>query len=162
MCIRDSLEQRNENIKFQRIDADLTENFKEETEEDLKDLTETLAGVFKKALNKENMDVKVEKLKNDSISSMMTLSEESRRMQDMMKMYGMDASMFGNTQTTLVLNANHPLVKYVAEHKEDTENVPMICEQLYDLAMLAHTQLNPDEMTNFIARSNKIMMLLAK
>ncbi|MCI6042537.1 molecular chaperone HtpG [bacterium] len=156
------LEQRNENIKFQRIDADLTENFKEETEEDLKDLTETLAGVFKKALNKENMDVKVEKLKNDSISSMMTLSEESRRMQDMMKMYGMDASMFGNTQTTLVLNANHPLVKYVAEHKEDTENVPMICEQLYDLAMLAHTQLNPDEMTNFIARSNKIMMLLAK
>lgn len=156
------LEQRNENVKFQRIDADLTENFKEETEEDLKDLTESLAGVFKKALNKENMDIKVEKLKNDSISSMMTLSEESRRMQDMMKMYGMDASMFGNTQTTLVLNANHPLVKYVAEHKEDTENVPMICEQLYDLAMLAHTQLNPDEMTNFIARSNKIMMLLAK
>ena len=156
------LEQRNENVKFQRIDADLTENFKEETEEDLKDLTESLAGVFKKALNKENMDIKVEKLKNDSISSMMTLSEESRRMQYMMKMYGMDASMFGNTQTTLVLNANHPLVKYVAEHKEDTENVPMICEQLYDLAMLAHTQLNPDEMTNFIARSNKIMMLLAK
>ena len=156
------LEQRNENVKFQRIDADLTENFKEDTEEDLKDLTETLAGVFKKALNKENMDVKVEKLKNDSISSMMTLSEESRRMQDMMKMYGMDANMFGNTQTTLVLNANHPLVKYVAEHKDDTENVPMICEQLYDLAMLAHTQLNPDEMTNFIARSNKIMMLLAK
>ena len=156
------LEQRNENVKFQRIDEDLTENFKEETEEDLKDLTESLAGVFKKALNKENMDIKVEKLKNDSISSMMTLSEESRRMQDMMKMYGMDASMFGNTQTTLVLNANHPLVKYVAEHKEDTENVPMICEQLYDLAMLAHTQLNPDEMTNFIARSNKIMMLLAK
>ena len=156
------LEQRNENVKFQRIDADLTENFKEDTEEDLKDLSETLAGVFKKALNKENMDVKVEKLKNDSISSMMTLSEESRRMQDMMKMYGMDANMFGNTQTTLVLNANHPLVKYVAEHKDDTENVPMICEQLYDLAMLAHTQLNPDEMTNFIARSNKIMMLLAK
>ena len=156
------LEQRNENVKFQRIDADLTENFKEDTEEDLKDMTETLAGVFKKALNKENMDVKVEKLKNDSISSLMTLSEESRRMQDMMKMYGMDASMFGNTQTTLVLNANHPLVKYVAEHNDDTENVPMICEQLYDLAMLAHTQLNPDEMTNFIARSNKIMMLLAK
>ena len=156
------LEQRNENVKFQRIDADLTENFKEDTEEDLKDLSETLAGVFKKALNKENMDVKVEKLKNDSISSMMTLSEESRRMQDMMKMYGMDANMFGNTQTTLVLNANHPLVKYVAEHKDDTENVPMICEQLYDLAMLAHTQLNPDAMTNFIARSNKIMMLLAK
>lgn len=155
------LEQRNENVKFQRIDADLTEEFKEDGEE-LKDLTETLADVFKKALNQENMDVKVEKLKNENISSMMTLSEESRRMQDMMKMYGMDANMFGNTQTTLVLNANHPLVKYVAEHKDDTENVPMICEQLYDLAMLAHKQLNPEEMTKFIARSNKIMMLLAK
>lgn len=155
------LEQRNENIKFQRIDADLTEEFKEDGEA-LKDLTETLTDVFKKALNQENMDVKVEKLKNENISSMMTLSEESRRMQDMMKMYGMDAGMFGNTQTTLVLNANHPLVKYVAEHKEDTENVPMICEQLYDLAMLAHKQLDPDEMTKFIARSNKIMMLLAK
>ncbi len=83
-------------------------------------------------------------------------------MQDMMKMYGMDANMFGDSQSTLILNANHPLVKYVFEHKDDTENVPMICEQLYDLAMLAHKQLNPDEMTKFINRSNKIMLLLAK
>ena len=157
------LEQRNENVSFQRIDADLTDSMKEENAEDLKELTDTLIDVFKKALKKENMNVKVEKLKNDSISSMMTLSEESRRMQEMMKMYGMDANMFGgDTQTTLILNANHPLVKYVADHKEDEENVPVICEQLYDLAMLAHKQLNPDEMTAFIARSNKIMMLLAK
>ena len=157
------LEQRNENVSFQRIDADLTDSMKEENAEDLKELTDTLIDVFKKALKKENMNVKVEKLKNDNISSMMTLSEESRRMQEMMKMYGMDANMFGgDTQTTLILNANHPLVKYVADHKEDEENVPVICEQLYDLAMLAHKQLNPDEMTAFIARSNKIMMLLAK
>lgn len=156
------VEQKNEKVKFQRIDADLTENFKEGDGEDLKELTETLAGVFRKALNQENMDVKVEKLKNENISSVMTLSEENRRMQDMMKMYGMDANMFGNSQTTLVLNANHPLVKYVAEHKEDEENVPMICQQLYDLAMLAHKQLAPDEMTKFIGRSNKIMMLLMK
>lgn len=157
------LEQRNENVSFQRIDADLTDSMKEVNGEDLKELADTLTDVFKKALKKENMNVKVEKLKNDNISSMMTLSEESRRMQEMMKMYGMDANMFGgDTQTTLILNANHPLVKYVAEHKEDEENVPVICEQLYDLAMLAHKQLNPDEMTAFIARSNKIMMLLAK
>ena len=155
------LEQRNEELKFQRIDADLTDNFKEEGE-DLKELTETLGDVFKKTLHHDKLDVKVEKLKNENISSMMTLSEESRRMQDMMKMYGMDANMFGDTQTTLVLNANHPLVKYVAEHKEDTENVPVICEQLYDLAMMAHKQLNPDEMTRFIERSNKILLMLAK
>ena len=155
------LEQRNEELKFQRIDADLTDNFKEEGE-DLKELTETLGDVFKKTLHQDKLDVKVEKLKNENISSMMTLSEESRRMQDMMKMYGMDANMFGDTQTTLVLNANHPLVKYVAEHKEDTENVPVICEQLYDLAMMAHKQLNPDEMTRFIERSNKILLMLAK
>ena len=155
------LEQRNEELKFQRIDADLTYNFKEEGE-DLKELTETLGDVFKKTLHQDKLDVKVEKLKNENISSMMTLSEESRRMQDMMKMYGMDANMFGDTQTTLVLNANHPLVKYVAEHKEDTENVPVICEQLYDLAMMAHKQLNPDEMTRFIERSNKILLMLAK
>ena len=155
------LEQRNEELKFQRIDADLTDNFKEDGE-DLKELTETMGAVFKKTLHQDKLDVKVEKLKNENISSMMTLSEESRRMQDMMKMYGMDANMFGDTQTTLVLNANHPLVKYVAEHKEDTENVPVICEQLYDLAMMAHKQLNPDEMTRFIERSNKILLMLAK
>lgn len=155
------LEQKNEDIRFQRIDADLTDNFKEEGE-DLKELADELSRIFKKHLNQEKLDIKVEKLKNENIASMMTLSEESRRMQDMMKMYGMDANMFGDTQTTLVLNANHPLVQYVAEHKEDTENVPVICEQLYDLAMMAHKQLNPDEMTKFITRSNQILMMLTK
>ncbi len=156
------LEQKNQKVKFQRIDADLTDTLKEEAGDDLKSLSESLTEVFKKALNNDAMDIKVEKLKNENISAMMTLSEESRRMQDMMKMYGMDAGMFGPTQTTLVLNANHPLVKYVAEHKEDSEATPVICEQLYDLAMLAHKPLNPDEMTKFIARSNQILLMLTK
>ena len=156
------VEQKHNDVKFQRIDADLTEDFKEDGE-DLKEMTEELTATFKKALNNEQLDVKVEKLKNENISSMMTLSEESRRMQDMMKMYGMDANMFGGANgATLVLNANHPLVKYVAAHKEDDKNVPLICQQLYDLAMMAHKQLSPDEMTQFIARSNQILLALAK
>ena len=156
------VEQKHEDVKFQRIDADLTEDFKEDGT-DLKEMTEELTATFKKALNNEQLDVKVEKLKNENISSMMTLSEESRRMQDMMKMYGMDANMFGGANgATLVLNANHPLVKYVAEHRDDETNVPLICQQLYDLAMMAHKQLSPDEMTQFIARSNQILLALAK
>ena len=156
------VEQKHNDVKFQRIDADLTEDFKEDGE-DLKEMTEELTATFKKALNNEQLDVKVEKLKNENISSMMTLSEESRRMQDMMKMYGMDANMFGGANgATLVLNANHPLVKYVAEHKDDETNVPLICQQLYDLAMMAHKQLSPEEMTQFIARSNQILLALAK
>ena len=159
------LESKNENVKFARIDADLSDSFKEEKSEDeLKDITETLTDTFKKALNKDNLVVKVEKLKNASISSMITLSEQDRRMQDMMKMYsmpGMDPSMFGGQGLTLVLNANNDLVKYIVDNKEG-ENTPMICEQLYDLALLSHAPLSPEQMTNFIARSNKIMELLAK
>ena len=160
------LEQKNEGVKFLRIDSDLNDSFKEETKEDdeeFKITADTLTEIFKKALNNENLDVKVEKLKDENISSMVTLSEESRRMQDMMKMYGMsgmDPAMFG-TNVTLVLNANNNLVKYVLDHKDD-ENTNMICEQLYDLALISHKQLSPDEMTKFIERSNKIMMLLTK
>ena len=116
-----------------------------------------------KALNNDKLEVKVEKLKNASVSSMIVLSEETRRMQDMMKMYnmyGMDPNMFGGP-ATLVLNANNELVQYIFNHK-DSEHVPMMCEQLYDLAMLSHKPLAPEEMTKFITRSNKIMMLLAK
>ena len=158
------MEQLHDNIKFQRIDADVTDTFKEETDADaLKETTDTLTDVFRKALGNDKLTVKVEKLKNANVSSMMTLSEENRRMQEMMKMYGMagmDPSMFGN-DVTLVLNANNKLVQYVAEHKDD-EHVPMICEQLYDLSMIAHKTLNPDEMTKFIARSNEILELLAE
>ena len=159
------LEGKNEQVRFLRIDADLTENLKEEvSEEELKDITENLAETFKKALNNDKLEVKVEKLKNASVSSMITMSEDSRRMQDMMKMYsmqGMDMSMFGGAGETLVLNANNDLVKYIVENK-DSEHVPMMCQQLYDLAVIANKPLTPEKMTQFIARSNEIMMLLAK
>ena len=158
------VEREKENVKFQRIDADVTSDFKEEVSADaLKEETDTLTELFRKVLGKDKLEVKVEKMKNADIPSMMTLSEESRRMQDMMKMYGMpgmDPSMFGTTET-LVLNANNQLVQYIFEHK-DSEHVPMMCEQLYDLAMLAHKPLAPDAMTKFVARSNQILMLLAK
>ena len=161
------LEQRNEHYKFMRIDADLTESLKDETSADeLNEVTDTLTEVFKNALNNDKLTVKVEKLKNESISSIITLSEEGRRMQDMMKMYamngmgGMDMSMFAADQT-LTLNANNALVKYIFENK-DSEHVPMFCEQLYDLALIANQPLSVDAMTKFVERSNKIMMLLAK
>ena len=158
------LERQDDTIKFERIDADVNADMKEEvSEEDLKEEKETLTDVFHKALNNDKLEVKVEKLKNASVSSIIVLSEETRRMQDMMKMYnmyGMDPNMFGGP-ATLVLNANNELVQYIFNHK-DSEHVPMMCEQLYDLAMLSHKPLAPEEMTKFITRSNKIMMLLAK
>jgi len=161
------LEQRNEHYKFMRIDADVTESLKDETSaEDLKAESDTLTDVFKKALNNNKLTVKVEKLKNADIASVITLSEEGRRMQDMMKMYamngmgGMDPNMFAADQT-LTLNANNELVKYIFEHK-DSEHVPMFCEQLYDLAMLSNQPLSVDAMAKFVQRSNQIMMLLAK
>ena len=160
------VEQKHEGLKFLRIDTDLNASFKEEVKEDdeaFKKTSEELTGVFKKALNNDKLDIKVEKMKNASVASMITVSEETRRMQDMMKMYnmgGMDMGAFGATGETLVLNANHPLVKYVLENKEG-ENTVKICEQLYDLASLAHGQLSPERMTNFVNRSNDIMMIMA-
>lgn len=160
------LEAKNEGIKFQRIDADLTDTFKSKTskkaEKELEEAAEKIGKVMKKALKKDKITVKVEKLKNKKISSMITLSEESRRMQDMMKMYampGMDMGAYGKEGETLVLNANHPLVQYILEN-EKGENVEMICEQLYDLALLQHAPLEPEAMSKFVARSNDIMMLL--
>ena len=159
------LEHKNDKIKFQRIDAELGEGVKEEIDaEAMKDDIDTLTATFRNALKNDKLDVKVEKLKDESVSSMITLSEESRRMQDMMKMYnmyGMDPAMFGGSNETLVLNANNQLVKYVLANK-DSENVPMICEQLYDLAMISHKPLSPEAMTRFIKRSNEILMLLTK
>ncbi len=158
------VERAHEELHFQRIDAELTEDFKEEaSEEELKETTDALTELFKKTLHNENLQVKVEKLKNEEISSMITLSEESRRMQDMMKMYGMagmDPAMFGGEET-LILNANNQLVQYVLAHK-DEEQTAMFCEQLYDLAMISHKPLAPEAMTKFITRSNQIMMLLTK
>ena len=162
------LEAKNEGIKFMRIDADLTDTFKSKTskkaEKELEEAAEAIGKVMKKALKKDKITVKVEKLKNKKISSMVTLSEESRRMQDMMKMYsmpGMDMGAFGKEGETLILNANHPLVEYVMNHT-DSEHAEVICEQLYDLALLQHAPLEPEAMAKFVQRSNDIMMLLTK
>ena len=162
------LEQKHEGLKFLRIDADVTDTFKEEVKEEdaetFKADAQKLTDTFKKALANDKLEIKVEKLKDGQLASMITVSEENRRMQDMMKMYnmyGMDPSMFGANGQTLVLNANNDLVKYIVDHK-DGENTPVFCEQLYDLALLSHAPLTPEQMTNFIARSNKIMELLAK
>ena len=160
------LEQRNEHYQFMRIDADLTESLKEENTADLTEATNTLTDLFKKTLNNDKLTVKVESLKNADIASVLTLSEQGRRMQDMMKMYamggmgGMDSDMFAADQT-LTLNANNELVKYILENK-DSENVPMFCEQLYDLARISNQPLSVDAMTKFVKRSNDIMLLLTK
>ena len=157
-------EQKNEGVKFTRIDSDVTNTFKEDISEDeLKDTTEKLTGIFQKALENDKLSVKVEKLKNASISSMITMPEETRRMQDMMKAYampGMDPNMFGSEQLTLVLNANNNLVQYVLDHPEG-EHTNMFCQQLYDLALIAHKPLEAEAMTKFITRSNEILTLLA-
>lgn len=162
------LEQKNQNVHFLRIDSELSNNFVDDAEEDeetAKANTDKLTELFRKALGNDKLEVKVQRLKNANVSSMITESEDSRRMQDMMKMYnmgGFDPAMFGGTSgITLVLNANHALVQYVLEHGEG-ENTNMICEQLYDLAMLAHKPLEPEAMTKFIARSNEILLILAK
>lgn len=161
------LEQKHTDVQFLRIDADVHDSLKDEVDESEKEsfqkTAESLVEIFRKELDNDKLDVKVEKLKDDKVASMAVLSEHSRRMSEMMKMYGMggmDPSMYGG-QVTLVLNANHPLVQFVTEHKR-SKNVPIICRQLYDLAMLAHKPLNPEEMTAFVQRSNEIMMLLTK
>ncbi|MDE6529524.1 MAG: molecular chaperone HtpG, partial [Lachnospiraceae bacterium] len=161
------LESKNEGVRFMRIDADLTDDLKAKTskkaQEELDKQTEELEKIFKKAIKKDNIKVKLEKLKNKDISSMLTVSEESRRMQDMMKMYsmpGMDMGMFGKEGQTLVLNANNKLVQKILEEKEG-DRVQLLCEQLYDLALLQNAPLSPEAMTKFVARSNKIMMMLA-
>lgn len=159
------LEAKNENVKFMRIDADLADNFVGEalSEEQTKEYTDKLTETFKKATGKEKLNVKVENLKNEAVSSMLTMSEDSRRMAEMMKAYSMggamDASMFGGEGETLVLNANNKLVKYVLDNP-DGEYTDTICCQLYDLAVLANKPLSSEEMTAFVTRSNEILGLL--
>ena len=160
------LEQRNSDYQFMRIDADLTDALKSDSDTDLTEAANTLTEVFKSALNNDKLTIKVENLKNADVASVLTLSEQGRRMQDMMKMYamggmgGMDPNMFAADQT-LTLNANNELVKYILNNK-DSEHVPMFAEQLYDLAMISNQPLSVEQMTKFVKRSNDIMMLLTK
>ena len=154
------LEQDNDTVSFKRIDADVTDTLKEAADgEELKAMAESLTELFRKKLNDSELDVKLEKLKNSNVSAMITLSEESRRMQDMMAMYGMAQGSFGKQDQTLVLNANNSLVQYVNEHADD-DNTGLLCEQIYDLASLAHGPLEPDDMTKFMERSNRLMGLM--
>ena len=161
------LEQKNENVHFYRIDAELSDNFvgEELSEETAKEYKDKLTATFEKALDMKNLNVKVESLKDENTSSILTQPEETRRMQEMMKMYGMagmDPSMFGQGEgETLILNSNNKLVKYVLDNP-DSDNTATICCQLYDLAVLANRPLSAEAMTKFIARSNEILGILTK
>lgn len=162
-----ALEMKNDDLKFERIDSKVNASAKNDVpEEELKTMTESLSELFKKALGKEKLEVKVESLKNENVSSMMTVSEEMRRMQEMMKQYGMGAMGDNPFEAgeVLVLNSNNALVKYLLEHKEeaDNEKVKIFCEQLYDLAVIANRPLAPEAMTKFITRSNEVLKLLAE
>jgi len=160
------MEARDDKVKFARIDSDLSANFKGEalSEEDEKKFTDSLTETFKKALGVENIKIKVESLKDENVSSMLTQSEADRRMAEMMRMYS-EAGMggmgmnFGQETETLVLNSNNKLVKYVLDNPEE-EITPTICCQLYDLAVLANKPLTADELTRFVARSNEILTKL--
>ncbi|MEE3398017.1 MAG: molecular chaperone HtpG [Eubacterium sp.] len=160
------MEARDESVKFARIDSDLSANFKGEalSEEDEKKYTDSLTETFKKALGVENIKIKVESLKDENVSSMLTQSEADRRMAEMMKMYseagmgGMGMNLGQDTET-LVLNSNNKLVKYVLDNP-DEEITPTICSQLYDLAVLANKPLTAEELTRFVARSNEILTKL--
>ena len=161
------LEQKNENVHFYRIDAELSDNFvgEELSEETAKEYKDKLTATFETALDMKNLNVKVESLKDENTSSILTQPEETRRMQEMMKMYGMagmDPSMFGQGEgETLILNSNNKLVKYVLDNP-DSDNTATICCQLYDLAVLANRPLSAEAMTKFIARSNEILGILTK
>jgi len=157
-----TLEMKRDNVKFLRIDSDMTDDMRsEEVAEDTKASYDALSEKVKTALHNDRLKVSVQLLKSDEISSVITISEESRRMQEMMKQYGMmgmDPSMFGGEGETLVLNANHPLVKELLENNHE-ELFDMICEQLYDLASISHSPLSPERMSAFIKRSNELMLI---
>lgn len=160
------LEQLNDDLRFQRVDAELDSEMTEaDDSEEFKKNEESLSALFKSNLKKDQLQVELKKLKNTSVSSMITLSEDSRRMQDMMKQYGMagmDPAMFGNAGETLVLNANHPLVAYLLKSEKDEKITKLLCQQLYDLAAIAQRPLPAEEMTQFVARSNEVMIALTK
>ena len=165
------LEAKNQGVHFRRIDADLSEEFKAVVSEDeqkaLDEQQKDLETEIRAASKKEKLTVKLQKLTQSSIAAMLSISEESRRMNDMMKMYAMSGMPMGDmpVDETLILNTEHPLVQYLIEHRTDEaakETVDMISEQLYDLAKLQQSPLSADEMAKFISRSNEILLKMAK
>ena len=164
------LEAKNNGLRFQRIDADVQEAMKDELssddEEKLKAAGEKLEKAFQSLLSKDKLHVKVDRLLSETPASLLSISEESRRMQDMMKMYAMSGMPMGALplEETLILNERHPLVQYLLKHEESTEtdSGKLIEEQLYDLARIQNAPLEGEAMKNFIARSEKILLELAK
>jgi len=154
------MEAQNDAVKYKRVDSSISDLLKEEDESDNKELEEKLLSIFKLNTGVETLKVKIESLKNEDLAGMIILSEESRRMQDMMKQYGamgMDASMFPSDET-LVLNKKNALVDYTINHlDEEDETTKLVTEQIYDLAMLTHKPLTAEGMTKFIKRSNDIL-----
>lgn len=160
------LEQKNEGLHFLRIDAAVNDTMKEEVKDEEKKSIEeqekSLTELFRKALADDQLTVKVERLKDAGVASMITVEEETRRMEDMMKMYSADSGFnMGSHGETLVLNANNTLVQYVLTHPED-ELTSEVCCQLYDLAQMSHGTLTPERMAAFIRRSQEFMMKLLK
>ena len=158
------LEAKNENVKFLRIDADLSDNFVGDklTEEQTKEYTDKLTELFKKATGKDKLTVKPESLKDENISSMITIGEEQRRMADMMRAYSMDGmNPFGEQAETLILNVNNALVKYLLDNPEGELSTDICC-QLYDLASVANKPMNAEQLNSFVTRSNKLLKLLIK
>lgn len=161
------LEMKESGVKFSRVDADLSENMKETGGEADKAMAEGLEKLFRETLSNENLKVQVEALKAASIPGMILLSEYSRRMQEMSRMYGMGGmdmkGMFTEEQT-LVLNRNNHLIKAIVDLKDNEtkkDDVRMICQHIYDLALMSHKQLEPEAMTRFIERSNQLLARLA-
>lgn len=155
-----------EGIKFSRIDSDITETLKEETEqsEDDKKIAEDIQQIFRDRIGNKDMKVSIEKLKADNVSAVIQLSEQSRRMQEMSQMFGsFNAGMFQSDET-LILNKGNNVVKLLLDIKDDEsrkDDIDLLCNQIYDLAVMSHKPLSMEAMTKFIERSNKILELAA-
>lgn len=159
-----SLEAKMKDVRFIRIDGELSEELAgEEVNETEKENFDKLVQRAKDYLSQDKIDIEVKNLKNDSLASLLIISEESRRMEDMMKQYammGLDPSMFGgNTDKTLVLNSSHSLVKKLLS-AENKDNEKLIIEHLYDLAQLSNASLSPERMSAFIQRANSILAMI--
>lgn len=159
-----SLEAKMKDVRFIRIDGELSEELAgEEVNETEKENFDKLVQRAKDYLSQDKIDIEVKNLKNDSLASLLIISEESRRMEDMMKQYammGLDPSMFGgNTDRTLVLNSSHSLVKKLLS-AENKDNEKLIIEHLYDLAQLSNASLSPERMSAFIQRANSILAMI--
>ncbi len=160
------LEAKNEGLRFQRIDADfqeaMQEKLSEEEQKNLQSLSEKLEKSFQKNLAKDKLKIKLERLLSNTPAALLSISEESRRMQEMMKMYAISGMPMGELplEESLVLNEKHPLVDYLLKHETllETEEGKLLEEQIYDLARIQNASLNGEEMKQFVDRSEKLLL----